>query len=108
VVPYHRRREERRQLFHVDDAACQTWRTSQIFTKCRKYAKSKITSKNLNSVIYERISMRFEVFESTRRAALVGYDASVTDSGFTILRFEKPKFGRPSSDFDETGCFRGF
>jgi hypothetical protein len=50
--------------------------------------------------------MRFEVFESTRRAALVGFDTSVTGSGFTILRFEMPKFGRPSSDFDETGCVR--
>jgi hypothetical protein len=75
--------------------------------KSEKYAKSKNTSKIRNSVIYERISMRFEVFESTRRAALDGYDVSVTGSGTNILMFEKPYLGRPSSDFDETGCFRG-
>jgi hypothetical protein len=50
--------------------------------------------------------MRFEVFESARRAALDGYDVSVTGSGTIILMFEKPYLGRPSSDFDETGCVR--
>jgi hypothetical protein len=50
--------------------------------------------------------MRFEVFESARRAALDGYDVSVTGSGTIILMFEKPYLGRPSSDFDESGCVR--
>ena len=36
VVPYYRRENARQQLFHVDDAACQTWRTSQICTQIQK------------------------------------------------------------------------
>jgi hypothetical protein len=76
--------------------------------KSENYAKSKNTLKIRNSVNYGRISMRFEVFESARQAALDGCDVSVTGNGSIILMFEKPYLGRPSSDFDETGCFRGF
>jgi hypothetical protein len=56
--------------------------------KSEKYAKSKNTSKIRNLVIYGRISMRFEVFESTRRAALDGQDVSVI-GGETIISCSK-------------------
>jgi hypothetical protein len=52
--------------------------------------------------------MRFEIVESAWRAALDGYDVSVTGGEIINWMFEKPYLGRPSSDFDETGCFRGF
>ena len=38
--------------------------------------------------------MRFEVFESARRAALDGYDVSVTGSGTIIFMVEKQYLGR--------------